>query len=326
MKTWQLMDRSEWTQILTMPDSTFLSWVRERNATLGRWKQTGPDRLAHHFHAVIHHASGFRDCSLYVPGPKAEAGKPCAIPTTFDLTRGRIDPFATAYRLFSPASGERLLVVPMVVDGNDVTHADSANILQAELALWEAGQNRWRDAQLHLEVPPGRDRTMIGGVLSISDSGGTLAWRLSVRDQLRGKSGSIAGESADFTRGPVGMSDLVLGSPARAIPWELDGRSLLLSPSMRFARAEPVELYFQLWCDAPPRDVRVELALYGTREQDTVPKLQRGFDHRLTQRFAEIERILDFAKLDTGEYRLEVTVRTVEGAVLVQRATGMVVE
>jgi len=325
MQPWQRMARSEWEGVLTMPDSAFLPWVRSRNAVLGRTLAMGPDRLAHHFHAIIHHASGFRNCAS-IDGDRVASGKPCGALTVFNLTRRKLAPNATAYRLFSPATGDRVVVVPLVVRGNEVTHTDSANTLLAELALWEAASNRWRNAQMQFAVTPGRDRTVIGAVLSAPDSGGTLAWQLSVRDQLRGKAGSVAGESADFTRGPVGLSDLVLGAPANALRWELDGRLLLLSPSLRFEREEPVELYFQLWADAPPREVRVALALYGTRAQDTVPRLRLDFPHRITQRFAEIERELDLSRLDKGDYRLELTVRGEEGSVLASRATRITVE
>ena len=325
MQPWQRMERTEWSALLTMPDSAFLPWVRARNEVLGRRLDMGADRLGHHFHAVIHHASGFRDCANYVGKPE-EGGKACGSLRAFNLTRGQLAPAAAAYRLFSPRTGARVIAVPLVLPGGDVTNADSANSLLAELALWEAGPNRWRNAQLELAVPLGRERAMVGGVLSIPDSGGTLAWQLSVRDQLRGKSGSVIGESPDLSGGSVRMSDIVLGSQASAVRWTLEGRELLLPPSSRFTRQEPVRLYLQMWSDVPPGDARVELAVFGTRQQDTMPRLQLAFPHRILERFTELERDIDFARLGKGEYRLQVTVRVAGGGLLAKRESQFTVE
>ena len=85
-------------------------------------------------------------------------------------------------------------------------------------------------------------------------------------------------------------------------------------------------LYLQLWSDAPPGDARVELAVFGTRQQDTMPRLQLAFPHRIVERFTELERDIDFARLGKGEYRLQVTVRGAGGSLLAKRESQFSVE
>jgi len=102
--------------------------------------------------------------------------------------------------------------------------------------------------------------------------------------------------------------------PAKPSPTHAD---LLATLQQRFERSMSRH---------PKRAWTTALALYGARAQDTVPRLRLDFPHRITQRFAEIERELDLSRLDKGDYRLELTVRGEEGSVLARGATRIAVE
>ncbi|MBK6495556.1 MAG: hypothetical protein IPG05_10745 [Gemmatimonadetes bacterium] len=57
-----------------------------------------------------------------------------------------------------------------------------------------------------------------------------------------------------------------------------------------------------------------------------MPRLQLAFPHRILERFTELERDIDFARLGKGEYRLQVTVRVAGGGLLAKRESQFTVE
>lgn len=131
----------------------------------------------------------------------------------------------------------------------------------------------------------------------------------------------------------LALSDLVMGTRTVALPWVTSSRDTAwLNPLRRFSLQAPLELYFEALGIPAGAEYRVDVGFIRvsgrseiTREAERVVErggsldLTIGFDQRHTGGVAGIAREVSLSRLRPGEYVIEVTLRTRDGARTVRR-------
>ncbi|MEI2719683.1 MAG: hypothetical protein V9E87_06020 [Gemmatimonadales bacterium] len=306
MHSWQRIAPTEVTALFTLPDSSLLGWVRQRNRELDAIMGNYGDRVARHFLTLIPSKSGFNTCL-----PVAN-GRTCYFygQLRFDLQALPAD--AALFRMIDPRSHAPLLLVPITAKPEKASALDTLPAMTAEVSIWSAATNTWSGRLARV-----KDGSPVNTVVALSDPGGPLAWRVNAlgRDNhvvtLRGDSPPLAA--------PFGISDPMLGVEGGELNWEVAGRTVWLSSSLRFDRKVPIELYLQMWRDSTVREVRIELEMRDAEAEETPPMLQVKFSQSLDTAFSELTRTLDFSRLGKGKHRLTLRVTGPDGVELVER-------
>ncbi len=131
----------------------------------------------------------------------------------------------------------------------------------------------------------------------------------------------------------LALSDLALGTREVRLPWRTaTGDTAWIHPGRTFTPREPLELYFEVLGLSTGTDYRVDIAVIRVSGRDAIsdaaervlaeggsPDLTLGFDQRHPGGIAGISREVSLSRLRPGEYVLEVTVHTTDGARAVRR-------
>jgi hypothetical protein len=306
MQSWQRMTPAEVTALFTLPDSSLLGWVRQRNRELDAITGNYGDRVARHFLTLVPSRSAFNTCLPVV------SGRTCYVlaELRFDLQTLPAD--AAFFRMIDPRSHTPLLLVPITAKPGKASALDTLPAMTAEVSIWSAATNTWSSRMATV-----KDASPVNTVVALSDPGGSLAWRVNAlgRDNhlvtLRGDSPPLSA--------PFGISDPMLGVEGGELNWEVIGRTVWLSSSLRFDRTVPIELYLQMWRDSTVREVRIELEMRDAEAVKAPPTLQVKFSQSLDTPFSELTRTLDFSRLGKGKHRLTLRVTRPDGIELVQR-------
>jgi hypothetical protein len=171
--------------------------------------------------------------------------------------------------------------------------------------------------RLPIPVPPGRHRVRIA---LEADGLGVVSPRLQV-------------DVPPPTGRTLALSDLALGRRAVRLPWQTaTGDTAWMHPGRTFTTREPLELYFEVLGLPTDTPYRVDIAVIRVSGRDAIsaaaerviaqggsPDLTLGFDQRHPGGVAGISREVSLARLRPGEYVLEVTVHTTDGARAVRR-------
>ncbi|MBL0178580.1 MAG: hypothetical protein IPP98_05555 [Gemmatimonadetes bacterium] len=306
MHSWQRMTPAEVTALFTLPDSSLLGWVRQRNRELDAITGNYGDRVARHFLTLVPSTSAFNTCL-----PVAN-GRTCYFygQLRFDLQALPAD--AALFRIVDPRSHASLLLVPITAKPGKASTVDALPAMTAEVSIWSAATNTWSS-----RMDTVKDRSPVSAVVAVADPGGPLAWRVNAvgRDD---HFATLRGDSPPLST-PFGMSDPVLGVEGSDLSWALGSRTVWLSSSLRFDRKVPIELYLQMWRDSTVREVRIELEMRDAEAEEAPPMLQVKFSQSLDTAFSELTRTLDFSRLGKGKYRLTLRVTKPDGVELVER-------
>lgn len=307
MHSWQRMSPTEVNELFTLPDTALLGWVRRRNRALDTLTGNYGNRIAHHFLTLVPSSGAFNTCPPVVGHIRCYfLGQ-----SRFDLRALSID--ASVFRVVDPRSETRLLLVPLTARPGNAKMLDSLTAMTAEVGVWSAATNRWSSG-----VTTVKGGNPVSTVVGLPDPGGSLAWRVNAVGR-NDHYATLRGESPALSS-PFGISDPVLGTEGNGLSWELAGRTVWLSSSLRFDRKRPIELYLQMWGDSTVRNVQVELAMRDAEAESAPPSLQVKFRESLETPFSELVRTLDFSRLGKGKYRLALRVTSMEGVMLAERS------
>jgi hypothetical protein len=171
--------------------------------------------------------------------------------------------------------------------------------------------------RLPIPVPPGKYRVRIAVE---ADGLGVVSPRVQV-------------DVPAATGTTLALSDLALGTRTVRLPWQTTtGDTAWMHPGRSFTPREPLELYFEVLGLTSGTSYRVDIAVIRVSGRDAIsdaaerviaeggsPDLTLGFDQRHPGGVAGISREVSLARLRPGEYVLEVTVHTPDGARAVRR-------
>lgn len=131
----------------------------------------------------------------------------------------------------------------------------------------------------------------------------------------------------------LALSDLVLGTRSVALPWVTSRRDTAwINPLRSFPRDSPLELYFEATGIPTGAEYRVEVAFIRVSGRDAISReaervverggradLTIGFDQRHSSGVAGIAREISLNRLQPGEYVIELTLITTDGARVMRR-------
>ncbi|MCB9505563.1 MAG: hypothetical protein H6692_05405 [Gemmatimonadales bacterium] len=219
---------------------------------------------------------------------------------------------ATLSRVWDPASGAVLAVVPYAVRVGDLAVASDANTAEVDLTLrqWNPALADWQATAVtrRLRLPASADDdARVTGFLVTPSTVGVETWSL-VAAQDSTRAGRAFADVAPIESGGLVLSDLILGAVSQGQAWQTStGREVPLAPLGAFDRTETVTLYWQARSDRPRLPVRTTIRLFRVAGRGGErPALEVAVDGEVGRGLTEFQRELGVARLETGRYRVEV--------------------
>ncbi|HEY4321810.1 MAG TPA: hypothetical protein VGM77_11620 [Gemmatimonadales bacterium] len=112
----------------------------------------------------------------------------------------------------------------------------------------------------------------------------------------------------------VALSDLVIGVANEGLTWRFHGTTIPLAPVAEFRRSVPMSLYYQVRNDGAAATTRATVAVYRlSTGEPAVLALQVATDQPVRHGLTESTRSLDLSRLNTGSYRIEVSIAAGSG-------------
>ena len=239
------------------------------------------------------------------------------------------------HRLWDPLSSAPIALVTYALPIKDLSVQESAGkrttVVDLELRQWAPAADRWRDTTFsrHFNVPDTSvKRPNLVGFVVVPSTSTVSAWSLVATqpDHRRGRAYDV--RTSGLQDGPVVLSDLVLGSEAQGLTWNLHNVEIPLAPTTVLDRNTAVALYYQIKSTAARSDLRTTVALFkveGGVARDTAA-LQVAFDQAVSRGVNEVAPALDVSRLDKGSYLLEVRLTDANGTVLTRRNVALDLE
>jgi GWxTD domain-containing protein len=188
-----------------------------------------------------------------------------------------------------------------------VAHLDTLVVIQLRRRLTS---KEYLVGRAELTLPPGR--WSYRAALEQGESAGVVLPRDSVR---------VSSTDGTF----LGLSDIALGTPGRAVSWVTDAAdTVLLAPSALFRKGAEVEIYYEV-SGAKALEYRHEIAVLrpGAQEMDprSRPLVSLSFDEAAHEGVIRSRRTVRLERLKPGSYIVEVRVTAPDGTSQVRRRT-----
>lgn len=229
-----------------------------------------------------------------------------------------ISAVARLHRVWDPASGAVLAVVPYAFRLGDVARTSDSTGTTATLDLtlrqWDRRTETWLATAFTRRLRfAGRldDNAHLTGYSVIPSATGVSAWSLyASQDTSRGGRSWGDGMATLSDRVPA-MSDLIVGAASQGQVWTTTGGTTVpLGPLGGFDRNQPVSLYWQVRNGGTEQPARVTIALFqGAVAANERPVLDVAFDAPIRPGLNEFQRTLGVADLDAGRYRIEIVIQ-----------------
>jgi GWxTD domain-containing protein len=199
----------------------------------------------------------------------------------------------------------RLHVRVVVTVGTEpVLYLDTASVLTMARAL---GPREDMHGLLSLPIPPGRYQLRV--VLTETRLG---AGRVAADDSL---------DVPDFSAEGFGVSDVVVGRPGSGARWISGGDTVSVTARRRMARADPLQVYYEVHGLAPGEAYRTRLEVrkhgggsvfgwLGRLFGGGGPPIALSFEGVATGPTTRVLQTVDISDLAPGRYRLRILVRT----------------
>jgi GWxTD domain-containing protein len=194
-----------------------------------------------------------------------------------------------------------------------VAHLDTVVTIQLPQSL---SQKEYLVGRAELTLPPGR--WSYRAALEQGDSAGVVLPRGSV--QVTNMSGAS-----------LGLSDIALGTPGRAVSWITDAAdTVLLAPSELFRKGAEVEIYYEVSGATPGQPYRHEIAVLRAdgREDEARrrPLVSLSFDEVAAGEVIRSRRSVRLERLKPGSYVVEVKVTGRDGASQLRRRSIQLID
>jgi hypothetical protein len=239
---------------------------------------------------------------------------------------------ARLHRLWDPLSGAPLALVTYAVPSKDlaIETQDMLRTTSLDIAIrqWDPGQNAWRDTTVtrRFTVPDTNvRRPTLTGFVVLPSSPGVSSWSVVVSQpaQRRGRDYDVS--TPGLGHGDIELSDLVLGSAAQRLTWELHNVPISLAPTGAVDRTQPVSLYYQIRSANASTTLQTVVAMYRVKDgvEQQSAALQIEYDQPVRAGINEVAPTVDVSRLPVGAYRLEVQLRDANDHVLARRSVSL---
>ena len=247
-----------------------------------------------------------------------------------------IEVIARLHRLWDVVSGSPIAMVTYAVKASDLSTQKGPNgakstLVDFDLRRWDAISNGWLDTSFarRLTLPDLNSKQLhLTGFVVTSSLPNVTSWSLVATqpDKRRGRMWDDV--TPPLGRGPVVISDLVLGQEGQGVVWNNHNTEITLAPLNAVDRKHPVSLYYQVRSDhaAPVSHATVALYRVENNAATETPALQVGFDQGLRRGINEFAPSVDVSRLEHGSYLLEVQLADERGTVLSRRSVMLNVD
>jgi hypothetical protein len=121
----------------------------------------------------------------------------------------------------------------------------------------------------------------------------------------------------------LGLSDIALGSPGRAVSWITEAAdTVLLAPSSLFRKGSEVELYFEASGATPGLVYRHEITVFRSENRPSDrrrPLVVISFDEEAAASVIRSHRTLRLDGLKEGSYLVEVRITAPDGTARIRQ-------
>ncbi len=286
-----------------------VAWLTMSDSSAEAWFQSAAPHadVVGHFIGLSYGGGTFRLClvvSVLQPYPCAAELAPTTVPA-FDVV-------AQVDRLWDPATGAPITLVPYAVGMNRQPHDSAGDVAGFDLSFRQWNTAAAQDAfDARIDVPRGAPpHAVMTGFLVRPGLVGQVGWSMMVTGADLTRGGVYQDDKAPLDSGTLALSDLVLGQEGQGNPWALHGRDIPVAPQGVLLRGAPVALYVQVRSTTArdPVKVRVVLLPRGTAPTGLNPALQIAFDATVHAGISEIARQLDVSSLKPGAYWFEIRI------------------
>jgi hypothetical protein len=242
----------------------------------------------------------------------------------------RITTLARLHRVWDPASGAVLGVVPYAVRTQDVAERrDTTTTFTLTVRQWDPGTGAWLEAAIPRALRLPRDRPSDGyltGHAVVASGAGVSAWSVVAAQDTVAWGRAWADRATALGSGDLAISDVILGAASQGQRWRTTGGTEVpLAPLGAFDRNEPMTLYWQVKSTTARDELRTTVALYRTDSKRDEPALQIAFTGRVATGLTEELREVGIGRLDGGRYRVEVVLTDPSDGATVRRSGELLV-
>jgi hypothetical protein len=128
----------------------------------------------------------------------------------------------------------------------------------------------------------------------------------------------------DFSSPALVLSDLILGRDSTTLRWRRGGQAIALNPTGGYARAVPIEIYYEVGGVTPGERYRTRVEV--SEEKNGRNRIAVDFDEDADQQVQQVRRTLRLDSLKPGRYLLTVTLQPSTGGPPVRRMSRLTVE
>ncbi|HRP07250.1 MAG TPA: hypothetical protein PLL69_02065 [Gemmatimonadales bacterium] len=229
---------------------------------------------------------------------------------------------ASLHRLWNSGIGPTRIVVPYAVRIRDLDRTGDSVVVALTLRQWGARSGVWREQQeVRRLLVPGASPSdaWITGYLEAPAIPDLSSWSV-VAEQNASRRGRAWLDGIPALDGPDGieLSDLVAGDEAQGQRWmSTQGEQVVLAPLGNFSRNRPVVLTWQVRSRDALENVVTTIALARIDGRGAAsPALEVTTTGQIDRGFSQFRRDLGIERLDTGTYRIELTLRLPDGRLL----------
>lgn len=242
-----------------------------------------------------------------------------------------ITTLARLHRVWDPASGAVLGVVPWAVRTQDVAERrDTTTTFTLTVRQWDPGTGAWLEAAIPRALRLPRDRPSDGyltGHAVVASGVGVSAWSVVAAQDTTAWGRAWADRAAPLGGASLTISDVILGAESQGQRWRTTGGTEVpLAPLGAFDRNEPMTLYWQVRSATARDELRTTVALYKTDARSEDPALQIAFTGRVAAGLTEELREVGIGRLDGGRYRVEVVLTDPSDGATVRRSGELLVK
>jgi hypothetical protein len=242
-----------------------------------------------------------------------------------------ITTLARVHRVWDPASGAVLGVVPYAVRTQDVAERrDTATTFTLTVRQWDPGTGAWLESAIPRALRLPRDRPGDGyltGHAVVASGAGVSAWSVVAAQDTIAWGRAWADRAPPLGSGALAISDIILGAASQGQRWRTTGGSEVpLAPLGAFDRNVPMTLYWQVKSATARDELRTTVALYRTDSKSDEPALQIAFTARVAAGLTEELREVDITRLEGGRYRVEVVLTEASDGATVRRSGELLIK
>ena len=232
---------------------------------------------------------------------------------------------AQVHRLWDPASGNQIGLVPFVLAVDIFFHIGDSAVFNVDLRAQSRPSQSETDSPAHRTVVLQGSSPRASGALSFVIPAAPGDWRIIVKEAGRKLESSIDLPLSRIREASLAFSDLVIGARGQGVTWRLAGEEITLAPNQIVSATELIQVYYQVRADTAVAQARTRMTVFrviaNSVQEDEVVSLSFPAEPIPTG-ISHVQREIDVSHLGGSRYRVMVEVLAPNGE-RIGTTTGM---